>query len=200
MTSTYIKSKLTLEDVRPYISGIFGMFGVPFDDGGFMMSEQEIKKAKAEYKKMFIASVALILGITKDEAKKKVVAKKDKSKYQCWKHNVNYEVNIKTPKHPTISASIYGNDRITLNVTYGYKCGISYFEMDANGVIYQSPICEITSIEDIKRKITKANIDDINKELKKLKKVEANAVKGLATTRSKIEKLEKELKEYEQDI
>ena len=44
----YIKSNMTLDDIRPHISRIDGYFGVPFDDGGFMMTEQEIKKAKKD--------------------------------------------------------------------------------------------------------------------------------------------------------
>lgn len=193
----YKKSQITLENIRPHLSSISGLFGVPFGDCGFLFSEQEIKKAKAEHEKMFITSVALILGITEEEAKKKVVAKKDNSKYWCWKHNVNYEVNIKRPKSPTIFARMHGNGRITLNVEGGYKCDISYFEVDKNGDIYQSESSDINSIEDIAGKINNIKKNEINKELNKLKVQEINAIKRLSTTREKIKKLEDELKSIE---
>ena len=84
MDKTFVKSNITLEEVRPRVSRIHAYFGVPFDDGGFMMTEQEIKKAKTEqeikkakkdYDEAFTNAVSLILGITKEEAKAKIKTK-----------------------------------------------------------------------------------------------------------------------------
>ena len=91
---------------------------------------------------------------------------------------------------------VYEGGRITLNMEGGYRYGISYFEVDKNGNIYQSPKPEITSIEDIKNIVARTNIENINKELKKLKTQEARALKGLATTRNKIKELEEKLETY----
>lgn len=198
MDKTFVKSKITLEEVRPRISNIHAYFGVPFDDGGFMMTEQEIKKAKKEFDEAFTNTVALILGITKEEAKAKIKTKKERG-YWCWKHNVEYYVDIKTSKKPiTFSARMHDNQRVTLDVNgEGSHC-ISYFELTQNGDIYQSPktINEINSVEDILKKINKEKRDKLTKELKKLKGYEKKAAKGLETTRNKIKTLKNELEKY----
>ena len=195
MDSTFVKSNITLEEVRPRISRINAYFGVPFDDGGFMMTEQEIKKAKKEFDEAFTNAVSLILGITKEEAKAKIKTKKEKGDW-CWKHNVEYEVNVRTSKKTiTFSAWMHDGERITLDVNgEGSHC-ISYFELTQNGDIYQSPrtMADINSIEDILKKINKEKRDKLTKELKNLKSYEKKAAKGLETTRNKIKTLEEEL-------
>lgn len=198
MDKTFVKSNITLEEVRPRISNIHAYFGVPFDDGGFMMTEQEIKKAKKEFDEAFTNAVSLILGITKEEAKAKIKTKNEKGDW-CWKHNVGYDVDIKTSKKSiTFSAWMHDGERITLDVNgEGSHC-ISYFELTQNGDIYQSPrtINEINSVEDILKKINKEKRDKLTKELKKLKDYEKKAAKGLETTRNKIKTLENELEKY----
>lgn len=198
MDKTFVKSNITLEEVRPRISNIHAYFGVPFDDGGFMMTEQEIKKAKKEFDEAFTNTVALILGITKEEAKAKIKTKKEKGDW-CWKHNVEYNVDIKASKKPiTFSAWMHNEERITLDVNGECSHCISYFELTQNGDIYQSPktINEINSVEDILKKINKEKSDRLTKELKKLKNYEKKAAKGLETTRNKIKTLENELEKY----
>ena len=192
MDNTFVKSNITLEEVRPRISNIHAYFGVPFDDGGFMMTEQEIKKAKKEFDEAFTNTVALILGITKEKAKEKIKTKKEKGHW-CWKHNVEYNVDIRVSKKPiTFSAWMHDNQRVTLDVKEGR---VGYFELTQNGDIYQSPktINEINSVEDILKKINKEKSDRLTKELKNLKNYEKKAAKGLETTRNKIKKLEEEL-------
>ena len=195
MNKTYVKSNITLDEVRPHISSIHAYFGVPFDDGGFMMTEQEIKKAKEEFDEAFTNAVSMILNITKEEAKRKIKTKKEKGHW-CWKHNVSYDVKVEKPKLPSFYASVHNIGRITLNVNETNSCCIGYFELTPDGDIYQSSktMNDINSLEDISRKINKHQLDTINKELKKLKEYEKKAVKGLETTRNKIKKLEDELK------
>ena len=193
MNSAFVKSNITLEEVRPRISYIHAYFGVPFDDGGFMMTEQEIKKAKKDFDEAFTNAVSLILGITKEEAKAKIKTKKEKGHW-CWKHNVSYEVNVRTSKKPiTFSAWMHNNERITLRAIEG---SVGHFELAQNGDIYQSPITigEINSVDDIIKKINKEKTDKLTKQLEKLKNYEKKAAKGLETTRDKIKKLEDELK------
>ena len=178
MNKTFVKSNITLEEVRPHISNINAYFGVPFDDGGFMMTKQEIKKAKKEFEEAFINTVSLILGITKEEAKTKIKTKKEKG-YWCWKHNVEYDVDIKTSKKSIrFLARMHDIERVTLDVSEGR---IGYFELAQNGDIYQSTktINEINSIEDILKKINKEKSDRLTKELKKLKDYEKKAAKEL---------------------
>lgn len=192
MNKTFVKSNITLEEVRPRISNIHAYFGVPFDDDGFMMTKQEIKKAKKEFDEAFTNTVSLILGITKEKAKAKIKTKKEKE-YWCWKHNVEYDVDIKTSKKSiTFSAWMYDNERVTLKINQG---SIGHFELTQNGDIYQSPktINEINSVEDILKKINKEKCDKLTKELKKLKNYEKKTTETLTTTRNKIKKLEEEI-------
>lgn len=191
MDKTYVKSNITLEDVRPHISRINAYFCVPFDDGGFMMTEEEIKKAKKEFDAAFIKFTSMILGITEEEAKVKTKTNKEKG-YWAWKHNVNYEVKNRS-KHPSFSVMVHSPERVTLDVSEDKGYNINYFELTPDGKIFQSPKSDINSIDDISKKLKKIKMDDINKELKKLKDYKKKASKELETTRNNIKKLEEEL-------
>lgn len=191
------KSNITLEDIRPYISCIHGYFGVPFDDSGFFMNDNEIAVSREKYDGYFKKYTAMILGISEEEVCSKLT-KKSIGGDVCWKHNRSYELKTGKIKEPSISISIYDDMsqrfRISFNNRYSYTDGsIGSFYIDINGIIYQTTLLNINSIEDIAKIFIEREKADILKELTKMKKAEKTAEKSLNTIKTKVRELENKL-------
>ena len=193
----YVKSNITLESIRPYISYTSGNFGVPFTDGGFMWSSEQIEEAKQEYDDYFVKETSKILGITEEEVREKPHKRKspEASKYWCWKHNLEYKFKTTDCKQPSVGIGINerGTHSIYFQGPFAYKLG--YFRIDEKGVIYQDTKHIINSIGDVFRLYKQFERDEINKELDKARASETKTLKSLNTIREKIRTLEGKLNE-----
>ncbi len=192
----FIKSELTLEDIRPYISNISGLFDVPFGNNGFLLSNEEIDKSREEYECRFTSIAAMILGVSNEEAKNKILKEKDASRYWCWAHNINYYINIKEEKEIPIFFYISPAD-VCMYIGGRYGNKMHTFYLDENGSIYRIKDFEkkmpISSMKDIISIIGNFEREDLNKQLKKAKESEKKAEKRLATIKKEIKDIEKRL-------
>ena len=193
----YKKSIITLEELRPYLNGVRGMFGVPFGDRGFLMSSEEIEEAKTFFDSHFVKMAALFMGLPEKEANSKT---KRKSEYDgkpynwCWKHNKSYSLEKKV-NDAILSVSIHIDSRdyfpIHFNGLYSLEIGSFYITQD--GEIYQDKKSELLSLSQIREKIITKKTDEINKQLKKQQTAYNKAKKALATMTKKIKEMETEL-------
>jgi hypothetical protein len=191
-----IKSNITLEDIRPYLTRISGLFAVPFGDGGFFWSKEEIKENKESYEKRFIKLASMVLGVTEEEVSKKITRKKDSTKYWCWANNVNY--NLKINETPKYGISLFISEcqhPLSIGFTFSQAYKVGHFYIDENGVITQETNYPINSIQDLFDAFKSIEHEDINKQLKKMRTSEKKAEKALNTIRTKIKELENKLKD-----
>ncbi len=194
---TYVKSNITLESIRPYVSYTSGFFGVPFTDCGFMWSSEQIEKAKQDYDDFFIKETARILGIPENEVRDKPYKKRssDASRDWCWKHNLDYKFKTTDCRQPSVGIGINerGEHSIYFQGPYAHKLG--YFKIDEKGIIHQDTEYTINSVGDAFRLLKQFEKDEILKELEKAKASEAKALKSLNTIREKISNIEHKLYE-----
>lgn len=196
----YIESKITLENIRPYLSSIYGSFGVPFNDYGFLMSKDEIEKSSKEFDEKFKKATAMILGITPEEAAKKMKKKKQgglsKPYNWCWRNNYSYSINLNPNVRFPISISISDDKRTIHNISIhynGYVRDLGYFVLTEDGIVMQQTKRDINSLEDIFAILRECEDGKLIEEIKKLKATEKRTLKSLETTRNKIKNLEDEL-------
>ena len=196
------KSNLKLEEIRKYISRISGFFGVPFGDGGFLMTKEEIAESKKAYDELFTKTSAMILGITPEDAESRTTKKNEEDLSKpynwCWKHNLTYRLQLKKDTKETLTIRINEPpshlNNIYLNGTNGsISSKIGNFYIDENGEIFQDSQKEYNSFDEIINEIKSYEIESITKELDKLKDTEKKNRKTLENTLKKITKLEKEL-------
>lgn len=190
------KSNLKLEDARKYISHISGFFGVPFGDGGFLWSKEEIDENKKAFDEFFSKSAAMILGITPEEADSMTTKKNehDMTKFYnwCWKYNLTYRIQLKKDTERTICVSLgYQRHNIYFSSVYGSRVGNFY--IDENGDILQDTDKVYNSFDEIMDEFKIYEAESITKELNKLKETEKKKRKALESTQKKIKELEKQL-------
>lgn len=190
------KSNLKLEDIRKYISHIRGFFGVPFGDGGFLMSNEEIIESKKAYDEFFSKTAAMILGITPEEVDSMTTKKNDNDMSKpynwCWKHNLTYKIQVQKDSNRTISIGIeYQRHNIYFKGMYGSRVGNFY--IDENGDILQDTDKVYNSFDEILDELDGYEVERITKELDKLKETEKKKRKALESTQKKIKELEAEL-------
>jgi len=193
----YKKSIITLEEIRPYLNGVRGVFGVPFGDRGFLMSSEEIEKAKTFFDSHFVKVAALFMGLTEKEANSKT---KRESEYDgkpynwCWKHSKSYR--LEKPVNDAIlsvSISIDSRDYFPIHFHGLYCREIGSFYITQDGEIYQDKKSELLSLNQIRERIKAKKIEDTNKELKKQQTALDKAKKSIATMTKKVKELEAEV-------
>lgn len=192
----YKKSIITLEEIRPYIKTLSGYFGVPFGDGGFLMSSDEIEIAKVSFESHFFKVAALFMGMTEKDTMSKT---KKKSEYDgkpynwCWKHNKSY--TLKQPNEDILSFSINISERdyFHIYINDDYNTGIGSYCITEDGEIYQDKNSEDLTLAQMRERIKAKKMEDANKELKKRQTALDKAKKSLATMTKKVKELEDEI-------